>query len=848
MSDVIVGKLVFQKTKSGPQRRVIFPTKKGQSPLTPFASDQIDPSLWNSKDEVISVSLELEQGRPVRIRAAGEAWTEPVASVSSPPSRPVQRRNAAAPQAGPAAIGSRFHNPYNSIPALPAAAAGGLRQGPPVGHDRFHEDRWSGRIEISLEAVTPLLLLDTVNVEVDPESGHPIYNVRTGPDGKPEMAVTGLKGALRTAYEAITNSRFGVFKGHDDPLAYRMDARSGLGMVPARIGGDEASIELWTGTSTPRPDGRPARGEPMFAAWLPAYKGGRDRKVRGGIRYDDESWPAHGDVVVAKLQKREKWRFDRRRNQDVHAFDYWCVTAIRRNSESKSGTYRPKDTRFHKTKSAPPIKVHGHVFVSNANIGTKHDERVFFMEKGKEPEDACLSGGFDDLAKAYGALVRNYQSIHKEELRKRKNSGQAPDDYLGGEPGKTAWSRHVYLPKAATLEEGDLCYARLKEGKVIGLYPVMISRELSGTAPAKLLDDSLRPAQSLAELSPADRVFGWVRQGGAGAYKGQIRIRKVSCETAKEKAIATFEKPLPLAILSTPKAQQARFYVGRSKGCPIAQEAGVFKAAAGYDEEKGLRGRKAYPHHAHTLGLDGYWDGDAARRGAGDVQSAPERLGPYFREYARRAGKKGPRDDQNRSITGWVAPEARFSACIDVVNLSDAELGALLWLLDLNRGRDVGPEGADRPRCLRVGGGKPLGFGSVKVAVTALCLETGDERKARYRKLDPVPRDSQRAWSTVKAFCAAVKEGYGEMADKTDFLKAFLRAAEGFADGHPIHYPRTAPADWGGLDPVPPSASGENFKWFQQNEPRHEGNRGLALEDLVSDSGLPYFEQRGQRR
>ena len=220
MSDAIVGKLVFQNTKSGPRRRVIFPTKKGGESLPmPFASDQIDPSLLNSKDEVISVSLELEQGKPVRIRAAGEAWTGPVASASSPPPPPVQRRNAAARQAGPAAIGSRFHNPYNSIPALPAAAAGGLRQGPPVGHDRFHEDRWSGRIEISLEAVTPLLLLDTVNVDVD--NGHPTYDVRTDPDGKPEMAVTGLKGALRAAYEAITNSRLGVFKGHDDPLVFR---------------------------------------------------------------------------------------------------------------------------------------------------------------------------------------------------------------------------------------------------------------------------------------------------------------------------------------------------------------------------------------------------------------------------------------------------------------------------------------------------------------------------------------------------------------------------------------------------------------------------------------------------
>lgn len=128
-------------------------------------------------------------------------------------------------------------------------------------------------------------------------------------------------------------------------------------------------------------------------------------------------------------------------------------------------------------------------------------------------------------------------------------------------------------------------------------------------SPWDLLDESLRPAMTIDDLSPADRVFGWVKSdrqvddstnpaSGSVAVRGLLRISPVVCESSVDDAIQSFPGDgVPLAILSTPKPQQGRFYVATSpKG--EAQQNGLSKIDAGYAKDKGLRGRKVYPHHA----------------------------------------------------------------------------------------------------------------------------------------------------------------------------------------------------------------------------------------------------------
>ncbi len=144
----------------------------------------------------------------------------------------------------------------------------------------------------------------------------------------------------------------------------------------------------------------------------------------------------------------------------------------------------------------------------------------------------------------------------------------------------------------------------------------------------------------------------------------------------------------------------------------------------------------------------------------------------------------------------------------------------------------------------RLGGGKPLGFGSVQLQVTAGEMRDGRGWRDYYRSLgstaDPTTFDDLRVRAVV-AFQAAVVSAYGRGAhfDDVTFIQAFLRAGHGFDDGLPMHYPRTKTEGQVGL--VRPDPEGESFGWFVENE---RNRQRLSLPDLAADRSLPYHVKR----
>jgi len=408
------------------------------------------------------------------------------------------------------------------------------------------------------------------------------------------------------------------------------------------------------------------------------------------------------------------------------------------------------------------------------------------------------------------------------DLAKRKKIGKAPDDYLGHEPGQTGLSRHVHTKGDEELRDGTLCYAKVQGRQgggwdVLDLYPVMISRDLYQCAPEALLDESLRPAPDLGKLSPAERVFGWANPNGEGAFRGQLRIGPVRCEQGKS-AIESFSGDgFPVNILGQPKPAQVRFYGAKDQnGTP--HESGMAKKD-GYKVGQGLRGRKVYPHHAE-LAVPEYWKKAALGRDEFvDINGK--------RQYFDCRRPNDERDDQNRSVGGWIKPETQFSFEIQVTNLSDVELGALLWLLSL-------PE----KHYHRLGGGKPLGFGSVRLDIgEGLDLRDGEALRADYLSLLGESSEGRRITNTedleqcLQAFREALKTAY--RSETPDFIEAFKRAATGFSDGLPVHYPRNE---------AQPNPQGEGFKWFVANENDRQGGQRLGLPSLAQGyRGLPRY-------
>lgn len=769
---------------------VKFTNTKGNQVQLPIKENELSQALTQKKRSSITELNELEVefeeigGQPRQVREKGKTWESP--QPSSITSRQQATASPATRTTNNAGIRrGDFHNPYNFIPAPPRNTAHPeLGDSKPVGHGSYRPDYWSGRISVTLTTKTPLLIPDAANLKED-NNHHKTYPIRVGADGKPYLPPTSIKGMLRSAYEAVTNSRLSIFEKHEDRLAYRMPAQ--VGPVPARVEkrGDSLFLRIMR---EPQLIGHAAKLQRYRVGHnLPPDKG----ESRVATRYDSSNQlPQHGSSVWVRLNQGK-------------------VTRIREWTQNP-----PNEGDWEK----------GWVCITGPNVNSKKYERVFV-----ESDDNQLIPITENIESLWEELIRNYQQTHEKELEKRDEDNISPQMYLGGEPGKTGWSRHIYEESEVKLREGTLCYVEFNGSEITAVQPVTISRRLYAIPPEQLLDPSLKPATCTDKLSPADRVFGWVKQKkgkGSSSYKGNLRIGSVTCQS--DDAIEGFgDDGFPLAILGQPKPQQTRFYVAQDKqGSPL--DNGVSKDSGYRDASLGLRGRKVYPHH-NGLPQD-YWENPTQDRTQAYNKG-------HFQEYRRPDFKDQTRDDQNRSIKAWVKPEVTFEFNIDVTNLSDVELGALLWLLTL-------PE----DHYHRLGGGKPLGFGSVRLNIdwTETDLRKGEDWREFYSSLFPVIQlEASTAENCIQRFKDAVSQAYGnsQSFERVSFIAAFCRSTKGFEDNLPIHYPRARQN--GQTGPVPPHREGKAFEWFVANERR---DYQVALPNLVSDRGLPMLNANPEPR
>ena len=801
-----------------------------------------------------------------------------------------------------------FHNPYTFIPTPPRPCNGfagdfnPLVQG--LDHASLKDDLWTGHIPIKLTAVTPLVLLKDDGRKRDSTKPQ-TYDVHS------RIPESSLRGMLRSAYEVVTNSRYSCFR-NKDRLAYRMDTGEATKLIPAII--NDGKVCLYPGTShvtSKGPSGIGKKGVP-YAAMLSLYSDDNLNAL-----HDVNYTPKTGDEVWAEILLCQHEVSNSGKKNWTQDFLFWKVikiwkTSTRPNKPSKTGesifpqnrrNTNPKFRQSYFSPIEPEVRkmVKGYVMITNKNMRNKHDERIFFNLYSEEFEVT------EKLKEAWRMRIQSYRNAHSDSdffnrTDMYKKSKKPWEELQKNSKTKEyAWSPHQYQDSnhrniwqgdphvrstthdAIELKDGDMAYARCEIDDTTGtitdvkdIFPVMISRELYENSPEGLLDQSLRPATELEKLSPADRLFGWAPQGQGsdGGYKSRIRV---VCEDSECPTILEdFEnKPLPLTILGQPKPEQGRFYVAADRdGTP---QDGVSKQDAGYDKngKKQLRGRKHYWHHKGLEAVKGkaedYWD-----------PSDPSK--DQKREYIRTGRKE---DTQNRSIKGWIEPGNEFEATLYVQNLQPEEVGALLWLLTLN---DNLGEGDDK-RYFKLGYGKPLGFGSVKIEIDkkrledgCLPLASGNGWKSYYADLNdspPAKRDDKLQETFIQQFISsmvkvydppkenqAIDDGDNDKSlsnpslsdqlksiqentlegqeylkkrafDNLPFIKGFLRVLQGPNKDIPIHYPRTNPKR---------HPDGKNFEWFMDNEngrspkvaKRTEVGKQLALPDVTKDKGLPY--------
>ena len=608
---------------------------------------------------------------------------------------------------------------------------------------------------------------------------------------------------IRSIFETVTNSCYAHFD-YGSRLSYHLDARESLKLVPGRVEQDAQGrwqLRLLPGTARLAINDRPR--DKLYAARVERYKAlfpGRRKKSPGPSR-PEEFHPVkldglkNGDKCLAVVQ-------------ELQFPPVWNVVALAQNRSQ----LRP---------GANERIIEGYLSINHQNIEAKRFERFFFRDSRNTtgPELVPLP---EDVRAKYADLLADYQERHKDTIKKWRDKGYEPDQpRIEKENGRitkkeAAFSRFV-ISGPKKVQEGDLVYAMLSGSiqapQVEFIVPVAVPRVGYERKVAQLLPRHLHKCKEYDQLCPACRTFGWVYgQEDAPelpierrtAYAGRIRIETGRLIEEQRRQPPTLP-PATLTILSTPKPTTTRFYLKPSNNRP---RRGMDDFQAGYDNQDNvLRGRKVYRHQGHSGDQD-YWTGkEREYRATGKLDGTPEK------------------SDQNRTVEGALLPGAKFEFTIHFSNLSSIELGALLWTLEM-KGNQYH----------RLGFGKPLGFGSVRLVIADGGLHVTDFDQ-RYESLsgtgeDVATTEEQEKW--LMKFKAAMGRAYGMEFEELPHIKDILALLSDPQPDLPIHYPRTD---------VKPGEQGKNFEWFMGNNRNRDAR--YVLEMPGAETGLPLIDKTG---
>nr|NLI50789.1 TIGR03986 family CRISPR-associated RAMP protein [Propionibacterium sp.] len=776
-----------------------------------------------SGGKVTSVTKAPPEVRP----APAEAAAPPVAPATRPVGRPAAAPAAAANRRppGPRQGNNRpnnappqgnvptgyFQNPYNFVPFSTAMRTGELaeaREAGPLPCDRAHADRYSAKLAICFTTVTPLLTMEVSDKE---QGESAVYTVRRDDKGKPIINGASVKGMLRSLYEQVTGSRLGIFN-HPDPLSVRSIARDALDLTMVKVDEHKAAERrlVFVEQLVPRPTiPLPAEQNPQAGIAIP----------RSDVLRQD--FGARVFVWLQLQEHNEPQHLDNRGRTvgPVHFYAWEPVTAPVAQQPAFPSQLRPPRGRYKRVvRNEPLVLVEGTLHNTGRTIKGKRHERLFVDRiVGRGP-----TMDFDaerDARTTPPVVIPKSQYDQVMSAWRGKLEGFATE--VPGSNRSPAGDRDpvtvpVYVKQQrdwSALPEGRTLYCRRVDGE-FRLYPALITREAFSASPAALLGTDLAPAGSLTELTAAERVFGWVpdREGEGQAVRGRLRVGGVRCleEPGRSDPTATTWQLVPL---NSPKPSHARFYTRETTGDPL----NGMKKGEGYKAGQHLlAGHKVYPHQQRPAT---YWSLPAGGWPRGDSEHPQD--GAHFLNFL---AARGTPPEVAMAIRDWVAPGASFATTLYVQDVTLQELLALLWVLDLSA-----PHEGGTPWHLKLGQGKPLGFGSIQLRVDwseSSVLSTA-QTKARYgaaRAGEP-PAAEGAANPTWADQIAQFDERFRRLAPAT--YLSIKAAAEG--SDLPTHYPRV------GTDQGEVAPQVETYQWFVDNE----GLRRHALPLLTPTPTTP---------
>lgn len=733
---------------------------------------------------------------PRATRPVGRPAAAPAAAANRRPPGPRQghnRPNTAPPQ-GNVPTGY-FQNPYNFVPFSTAMRTGELAEAGtsgPLPCDRAHAERYSAKLAICFTTVTPLL---TMEVSDKKQGESAVYTVRRDDKGKPIINGASVKGMLRSLYEQVTGSRLGIFN-HPDPLSVRSIARDALDLTMVKVHEHKAAERrlVFVEQLVPRPTiPLPAEQNPQAGIAIP-----RSDVLR-------QVFGARVFVWLQLQEHNEPQHLDNRGRTvgPVHFYAWEPVTAPVAQQPAFPTQLRPPRGRYKRVvRNEPLVLVEGTLHNTGRTIKGKRHERLFVDRiVGRGP-----TMGFDaerDARTTPPVVIPESQYDQVMSAWRGKLAGFATE--VPGSNRSPAGDRDpvtvpVYVKQQrdwGALPEGRTLYYRKVDGE-FRLYPALITREAFSASPAALLGTELAPAGSLTELTAAERVFGWVadKEGDAGqAVRGRLRVGGVRClkEPGPMDPTATTWRLVPL---NSPKPSHARFYTRKTTGDPLN---GMEKGEGYKAGQHILAGHKVYPHQQRPAT---YWK--LPPEGWPQPQPEHPQDGAHYLNFL---SAQGTPPEVAMAIRDWVAPGASFATTLYVQDVTRQELLALLWVLDLSAPREGGT-----PWHLKLGQGKPLGFGSIRLKVdwSDSVIRSTEETRARYGGA-PVPGTTTTPGAADTYWRGQIEQFDSDFRTRAPATYLSIKAAAEGSD-LPTHYPRV------GTDEAEVAPQVETYQWFVDNE------------------------------
>lgn len=622
-----------------------------------------------------------------------------------------------------------FCNPYHFVPVEQPDFTHWknkqdfLKPARKISHDRYHEDRLSGRIICTLTTETPIFIgaeREKGEKDKSPSNSKPFLL----PDGQPAIPATSLRGLISSIAEGASNSALRVLE--DKTLSFRKqmeESLSAIGMIEVREeDGNSAYYIKPLCMPTLFNQGRASRDEfsfdprisehereaytrmfpkPMFKVYLNGYGGNGlpERFLQGKHTFVPES----PEFYYALMAQEHAYESDKgpvihdSGNDSLHIKN-GCLLAQKTKNGIAPKSEREWSIRNDKEKWTRGIlRILGYKRERDLPNTKKHEVFIPYTEENLQtfPIIGEAIERFEQLADERSDATDDESSEHCYLPYHLKNVSRNSD------PAK--------LGNKLRLKHGDLVYFRptMKDGK-----PVVAEISFSSIWRGRVEDkdgnragvysffkqsfgSELLPFHKGREkLSPAELLFGFVQQDEEGkeskdeaqslAFMGRVRF-SLGCLSPEHQGKDIFGDEATLKTLGTPKLPAPAMYFKSRYDSYIPKN----KLMPG---EHVPQGRKMYLN-SHKNNGSRYWETSKPN----DRPHLKTRIKPI---------RKG----------------TTFYFHVDFDNLNEWELGLLCYALS--------PSAEFQHK---IGMGKPIGLGSARIAPVGLFLV---ERQKRYAEQD----------------------------------------------------------------------------------------------------------------